>query len=371
MLRSTTTIIVEATKIELADWEKLEKTVSAVIVSLPDDSVNSIYLLGTQKRWDASEWRAAMPLPPEAQNSCSFIASVMSALAARNEFPRAIILVGAGEVFDLEDWVNLGNQARWATVRVGDDPSLAQFGITEFLPDQLALLAEFIQSPQSPRSSHSPAPSRFVKHQWQLDRTGYPMVYVDPLNAYWHLFPITKPQFENFLAGAPSPERSNAWYADLLKRSPRLSPVAASYMDYERLFVGGVLPDDVQSYIKWHGQGVRLPTVEQWRAAFKWLGAQDVSAMPADMERQLAPTAYCMWNKLLEELQPTTLLDLSLMQNGMLEWVEGQNKAPLGMGAPRQKFRAGFHDVGKPFEPTAFALTHRNYFSGFRLLKSA
>ncbi len=360
-------LIADASESAAALWDTTTKVVADLISLLSDDSVLGVHLLGTRRCWEAAEWRADMPLPPEASGSGSFVAPVMGELRARRETPEAILLASAGPVFDLADWI--GNSARWAIVHMDGEPSQeANEYVIEATPDALAAMLERLQV-AAPLSHPPPVPLGFVKHRWKVDRAGYPLVYIPPLEAYIHLFPVAKPQYEQFLADARPKGCGDNWYLDLLKLNPRLSPAADSLVDYERLIITGVLPDDVRAYVHWQGPEYDLPTPNQWREAFQWMEAQDASVQPANLP--LDAVAYRLWNGLLDELQPKTLLDLSLMRNGVVEWVSGPGGAWLGMGQPRESFFPNFHDAlyDKPFEPTS--LTRRSRLFGFRLMRRA
>ena len=361
-------VVADATASAVQFWPQTAKAIADILAVLPKGAASSVHFLGTRSYREADEWSAEMLPPPEANGNCRLIAPVMRILQARHEHPVAIVLVTTGPVFDLADWVD--NGARWAWVRMNNiaqlPPDLAS-RVSEVMPDNLASLVDLLDSPSTTLPPHHPVHSAFVKHQWRLDRAGYPMVYVEPLKAYAHLFPVAKPLFEHFMAEARLREYNDAWYADVLALNPRLS-TAVSFADYEQLFISGLLPDDVLAFARWHEQGTRLLSVEQWRAMFRWMENQDVSALPFELERELAPTAQCLWAGLLTELRPKTLLDLSLMRGGVVEWVEGPNRALLGMGQPRETFHPMFHDAlhDKPFEPTS--LSRRSKLFGFRLI---
>ncbi len=295
---------------------------------------------------------------------------IMAELRVERVQPQVIVIVGTGEVFDLTDWIE--NGMHWVLVRVGSKSLQSPDGrALEVTPENLDPLYDLLHAPSGAISPfHSSMLSGFVKHQWALDRVGYPLVFAPLLDAYVHLFPVAKPQFEHFLAEAGLRSRGDVWYAELLKLNPRLSPTATSFAEYEQLFITGLIPDDVQAYLHWHRHSYSLLTVENWRGAFRWMEAQDISVLPAGLERDLAPTARRLWDGLLQELHPRTLLDLSLMRNGVIEWVSGQSGTWLGMGQPRNHFYPNFHDPlhDDPFKPSPS--TPRNRLFGFRLMRS-
>ncbi len=361
-----TALVVDAS---VSLWAKIAQLTSDVMAALPDGAVLGIHLLGTRLRWESDDWRAAMLLPLEASASPRLLAPVMAALRARHDQPSAIVLIGAGDILDFDDWAD---RASWAWIRMGDESQSGLEGsAAAFEPNQLVQLSDWLHTSARFSSPRLPPPSGVVEHQWELDRAGYPLVCVEPLGIYMHLFPVVKPQVESFLAEARQATYDSTWYAELLKLNRRLSPAARSLAHYEQLFVTGLLPDDVQAFARWSGPGYAAPTVEQWRTAFQWLEKQSVSILPAKLERDLSPTAHRLWAGLLDELRPQTLFDLSLMRNGVVEWVSGPGGTWLGMGQPRESFYPNFHDAlhDKPFEPTS--LTRRSRLFGLRLMRSA
>jgi hypothetical protein len=364
----TIALVADATDSAAPFWEQTAKTIADLVAALSGSSVLSVYLLGTHLHWAASAWRPNMPIPPEASRSGSFLAPVMAELRMMRVVPDVGIVVGTGEVFDLEDWGN--GVARWILVREGDRSLQNADGrLPELAADESDRLVDLLHTTPSDISRPSlPRQEGRVEHQWRLDLTGYPLVYVPPIGTYVHLFPIAKPQFECFLAESRLSEYGDAWYATLLEINPRLSPAAVSFADYERLFVTGLLPSEVQAYISWHGQGFSLLSSGQWLEVSRWMETKDLSVLPADLEHDLAPTALQLWDGLLRELHPRTLLDLSLMRAGVVEWVHESGRPCLGMGHPRQCFRPGYHDITRPYEPTPAMLKCRSKFFGFRLM---
>ncbi|MBC8254988.1 MAG: hypothetical protein H8E35_13325 [Ardenticatenia bacterium] len=361
-------LIADASESAAPFWAQTARTVADLIAELSVDSVSSVRLLGTSLRWEPDEWHPGMLMPPQARNSGSFAAPVMSALDKARENPPVIVIVGTGEVFDLADW--LGSGVSWALVRVGS-VSLqgASSRVLELTPGSLGALDHLLRTAMPAAPSTRPPPgSGFIRHEWTTDRAGYPMVRVEPINAFVHLFPLAKPQFEQFLADARLPGHGDAWYADLLSLNPRLSPMSDSLTDYERLFVTGLLPEDAQAYVNWHGGGLRPFTIREWRRAFRWMYQQDVSALPHELEVTLTPTAHRLWDGLRSELQPRTLLDLSLMRGGVVEWVNDAGRRWVGLGKPRNSFFQNLHHpLLDEFVPTSEAWRSRIW--GLRLMR--
>ena len=186
-----------------------------------------------------------------------------------------------------------------------------------------------------------------------------------------HLFPVAKPQFEAFLAAAPaSPARRDAWYGGLLALNPRLSPWSGSLASYEQMFITGLLPEDVQAFAAHLGPGFRIPDVESWRTAFRWLAEQELSIPPARLEYEMVPAARRIWQGLLAALRPRTLLDLSLMQGGVLEWATAADGHFVALGKPRDAFDPNYRDPlrDRPWEPTTPIRRSKRF--GMRLIRA-
>jgi hypothetical protein len=364
-------IIADATESAAACWPKTARAIAGLLVALPAGSVAGVALLGTELMWPAEAWQPGLPLPTEASGAGSFVAPVMAGVKTRRLNPRWGVIAGSGEVFDLPDWTAAG--LSWALLRTGEASLQAADGrIAEFAAaDGLAALASLLGAePQiAPRRVQRELTGA-IKQRWALDPTGYPMIYVPPLAAFLHLFPVAKPQFEAFLAAAPSPARGDAWYGELLALNPRLSPWAPSLASYEHLFVTGLLPDEAQALTAYLGPDFCLPGVESWRTAYAWLAGQELSVPPAVLEYDLAPAARRLWHGLLAAIQPRTLLDLSLMQGGVVEWVTAPDGRLVALGKPRDAFDPNFRDPlrDRPWEPTTPVRRSKRF--GVRLLRT-
>jgi len=347
-------------------WQAVRNTISEILRIAPPEAVSSIYLLGTGQSWSPSEWAYGAPAALHLENCGSFVAPVCQAVHARGDSCAAIIIVGSGQVFDLGDWVDFATD--WVLLRVGD-ASLQPPGLRmrEYGVDALETVREIIADAHL--GSRTAAPgcglSGPIEQRWLLDRTGYPMVYVRPLDRYVHLFPNTKPQFEAFLAEARIPDRGDVWYEQVLELNPRLSPALVSMGTIERLLITGLLPADVAMFKDWYGLDYDIPTVSEWQEAHDWLASQAISVPPAALEAQMARPARQLWHGLLQTLAPGSLLDLSLMSQGVIEWVRQGEDSFAGMGTPRQRFYAGFHT--NPFHPTS--VTRRSRLWGCRLVR--
>jgi hypothetical protein len=348
------------------DWPQIARAVTTVCAALPLDVVEAIYLLGTKLRWAPAEWRDQMPAPA---SHLPVLAPIMTSLRRRRELPKAALLVGSAQIPDFEDWAD---QLTFAWIKLeADSPIALPSTVATFTVNALTDLTDWILSQAERAWSVRPAVSGIVAPlHWATDRSGFPLVHVGPLNAYWQLWPLTKPQLECFAVDVSPTDFDLSWYSQLLQLNPRVSPTNLSGRPYEGLLATGLLPREVEAWARWAGPGWRAPTPAEWRCAWNWLAQQPPSVPPPELERDLAPTAQRLWLSLSRVVQPASLLALSLMCQGVIEWVQEAGRW-LGMGQPRPTFDGNFRDAvnDPPLLPTPAALTRRSRLFGARLLR--
>ncbi|MCA9904513.1 MAG: hypothetical protein KC547_11700 [Anaerolineae bacterium] len=365
-------LIADSTESAVSCWSHTAQAIAELLTALPTQSVARIALLGTNFMWPVDAWRPDVQLPTGVASICSLVAPVLVAVKERGLNPRWIVIVGAGEVFDLPDWTAAG--MNWALLCTGDSSLRATDDLfAEFVaPDGIAALVNLLKTDATvPLQTKLRELTGAIQQQWALDPTGYPMIYVPPLNAFMHLFPVAKSQFEAFLAATPSPDRGDAWYTELLTINPRLSPWSASLVNYEQLLVTGLLPEETEAFAAFLGHDFRIPDVESWRAAYDWLAQQEMSVLTAGLEYAMAPTARRMWHGLLATIHPGSLLELSLMQGGVVEWTTLPDGRFVALGKPRDIFDPSFRDplYDRPWEPTVPIRRSKRF--GVRLMRSA
>jgi formylglycine-generating enzyme required for sulfatase activity len=176
--------------------------------------------------------------------------------------------------------------------------------------------------------------------QFSCDRTGFPLVALPALALEVQVLPVTKVQFERFIAEPNA--FGDIWYEEILTLNPRVSSRRFTIENRERLFLTGILPEEALAFAKWLGEGFDLPTVAEWRAIYKALAA-DLALqrhLAELLSHPVAPLARDLLRQIQEEVggaHPTSLLDLSLLSGGVVEWVR-QGNAWVGLGAPRPEF---------------------------------
>jgi len=178
------------------------------------------------------------------------------------------------------------------------------------------------------------------------------------------LLPITKGQFEQFVAASPRVKQKQ--YQEMLALNPATSPETFAVEEREQLFVSGVLPEEALIFARWLGKGFDLPTAEEWRAIMSALKKE-----PPPRQRPLTDAlegaALSIIANFEENLHIRTMLDYSLMRGGLVEWVR-QEKQLVGLGVPRPEFHPNLWD---PLvnEVTPLQPEKRVPYFGFRLVR--
>jgi hypothetical protein len=353
-----------------AYWEEIAHTIQLLCQELPEGSISSVNFLGAETTVPP-EYFAAGPVPPPCSGS-SFMAPVAGLLEKQRQAVDFALVVGAGQIFDLADWQQSRWINRWALIRVGDDENTLKppgVSIPEFSAAHLASLYTWLRTdaPTQPYRSDSRYSSSWASgdFRWLLDQTGYPLIFIPPLNAYSHLFPVVKAQFESFLIN--SGRFGDDWYQELLDLNPRLSYRQWNYDQYEQLILTGILPDEAEAFAKYQGTNHRLHTVNSWRATYQWLAKEGPAPPPPSLRHEgIADSAVEIWEGLLAQLSPKTMLELSLMGAGVNEWVYDQNQL-VGLGQTRIQFTPQLYG---PLEKTVpIRTTDRIKQFGFRLLR--
>jgi hypothetical protein len=178
------------------------------------------------------------------------------------------------------------------------------------------------------------------------------------------LLPVTKWQFEQFIAKTRKFNRSQ--YKAMLALNPGLPPEELTMDARERLFLTGILPEEVQAFARWLGEDFDIPTAEEWRAVNR---ALRLTPMPTHnlLSELVEEPAATIVAKLSTLLQPYSIFDLALMDNGLVEWVRlGQDW--VGLGAPRPEFHPNLWD---PFDHEVKTIQpdERLPYFGFRLVR--
>lgn len=364
--RGTIALVVDGSQSAEEYWSETRQAALELHSRLTKGAEVSLRLLGYSQPLTISDLESSLPL----RQGCSLIAPSLEKLAQRQSL-RMVIVIGSGEVFDLEDWIEHPLIDSWLLVKSGPD-SLQNSAnrLPEIAASQIDQIAHFLRRPPTPRNSIDYSPrlrSNEPTYQWEIDASGYPLVHIDPLGIWMHLFPVTKAQFERFIAAAPRSGFDDEWYSALLELNLRASFRSRDLAHYERLFITGVTFEEAISFGLWVGPDYSLLDVEQWRACFRWLDGKKAPALPSALFGGLARDARAIWNVIEDRLRPRTLLELSLMSRGVMEWTVDLSKGYVGLGDPRPE--SPFPPRLREWADIVKPLTARPIDFGFRLCK--
>jgi hypothetical protein len=270
------------------------------------------------------------------------ITPIMETLA-RDGRKRSVIIIGSGQIFDLDDWTDHPSFDGWLLVQTGKeslqspDGRIAEITLEQISGEAEILLSYFTRFP--PRETEPPSlDQNGYEYRWDVDATGYPLVFVEPLKAYVQLFPITKPQFEKFISSGARREYGDEWYDVINALNPRASYCNRDVPAREQLFMTGLTPVESETFGRWLGRSYALLTAQEWSACYNWFGEQAAPTVPLDLYDRLSRDALGIWEMVqdqwLEQSRPPTLRELSLMTQGILEWVVEQPGRHCGLGDP-------------------------------------
>lgn len=202
--------------------------------------------------------------------------------------------------------------------------------------------------------------------QLYFDPVGFPLVRLDGLGLSVSLLPITKVQFERFIAQPNS--FGDRWYEEVLEFNPR-SWRRADSGPREELFMTGVVPSEALAYASWAGIGFDLPSLEEWRLMYRKmtrtaLSGSSLSSLDSD---KVHPAARAIVESILRQAQPRTWGELALVEGGVIEWVRDGQKFG-GLGKPRPEFLPNVFNPERD-DPLLPLHNERSPYFGFRLVR--
>jgi hypothetical protein len=197
-----------------------------------------------------------------------------------------------------------------------------------------------------------------------LDKTNFPLLAVEAVGIEINLLPITKVQFAQFVEETGGANEQQ--YQEMVALNPAVSPNQFAIDERERLFVSGILPKEALAFARWLGQDFDLPTVKEWRAIYTALRRTSVPIRDELTTGMPEGPAKSILEK-LDTLNPNSMLDVSLMRHGLVEWVK-KGKSYAGLGVPRPEFQGNLWDpMINEIKP--ITLTDRVPYFGFRLVR--
>jgi hypothetical protein len=216
--------------------------------------------------------------------------------------------------------------------------------------------------------------------RFEIDSTGFPLLWVEAIAAWMHWLPVSKLQFERLSRQAPDRGFDAAWYDHLLALSPSVAPARVHSENYRNALLTGILPSEAQRFAAWLGEGFAVPTLDQWLLAWSALASQPAERdLPAALAFHLGEPVRTLLTRIDSALAVTaararryrTLADQMLLRWGVLEWVEQQGYPArwVGIGEPPRLARgvrvSPERGPVRPDRPEAF----RSYLFGFRLIR--
>jgi hypothetical protein len=211
-----------------------------------------------------------------------------------------------------------------------------------------------------------------------FDRVGFPMIRIEALDGYLHWFPVTKIQYETFLASDQGMCFDESGYAELLATNPRTTTKKLTPEDYWTAFVTGLRPSEVVPYAKWSQSmdpGVidTLPSQKDWIAAYGEL-KQSAAIEVADLA-EMSPSTRA--REVLIRVGRVTgsersVADQMLLRGGVMDWVKSGSRQGTwaAFGQPDPRFYATLFDPDSgrpsyPIDPEGVRLGSH----GFRLIR--
>jgi hypothetical protein len=206
-------------------------------------------------------------------------------------------------------------------------------------------------------------------NEYRIDKTGYPLILIPPYQVYMHILPITKIQFEIYLCSPSNIADDHQYYLKMLNENPRTSPAKIAHDTFQGLFATAVRPLDAISFAKWLGW-FDLPTVATWRACYLYLESNGSKNVLSNIlsDENLNQFARLTLTWLLAQNNLTSMLDVTLLKGGFLEWVYTDTTKTSwgGLGKPSNVIANPLTEAPKPPMGNDFSQHIRHF--GFRLI---
>jgi hypothetical protein len=209
------------------------------------------------------------------------------------------------------------------------------------------------------------------------DPAGFPMVWVEEIGAFMHWLPVTKIQFEKFIAATSDPQFNDAWYRLALELNPRIPVPEIGPTSYPHALMTGALPHEARRFAAWCGEEYSLPTLEEWQKAYAALAVLEAdAAVLADLLEEAGDLVRLSLTRIeaastaaARPGRKRTRADQMLMRLGVLEWAEQAGGVSwAGMGEPSPYFRTMW-SIGKGPAMATDPHASRSSVFGFRLIR--
>lgn len=183
----------------------------------------------------------------------------------------------------------------------------------------------------------------------ELDRTGFPMIWIEEIQAHIHYLPLTKVQLEDFICSVPDVDFNHDWYKEQLDQNPRVSACQIKKNNYWGAFATGLLPSETERLAHWYGDDFDIPSDREWQSAYQSLKNFPASKLDYPNLRERPAALIDGLDRVITGLthnieKRQTLADRMFLRWGVFEWVV---------------YQVGRHSWG------AYGETHDNFHSQF------
>lgn len=336
-------LIIDNSSSALASLDTARQAAQMIRTMSGDEQIKVFMLNGATPVSPLTLKQAIPPGINPQSHGCSLISPIMKKLVNEGQ-KRLVTVIGNGEIFDLGDWTDDPEFAGWLLVRTGDQSlqgktqQISEISVKELPLNEMDVFPSYFTRATRRPIQTTNVYDRLDRYEWRVDPAGYPIILVEPLNAYVHLFPITKPQFEKFLSDDSGLHLDDDWYAEILALNSRASYRQRDIPRRENLLMTGASIDETIAFGRWLGRNYQLLTVSEWYTAYTWLAENRASLPPADLEPSLSRDAIAIWNVVerewLDSNGTATLQDLAMMTRGILEWVTERSGKYCAVGEP-------------------------------------
>jgi hypothetical protein len=203
------------------------------------------------------------------------------------------------------------------------------------------------------------------------------MVWVPEIEAHVHRFPVTKVQFEVFLADLPDGWFAGDWYSRVTAANPRLSPAQLGMNNYWSAFITGVQAHEALRFARWLGDGFSLPTQSDWDGLLSGALPAPLAPPPVAITSRVRARREQLLHR-LEEISTDVASNTGrllaageprFLDLGVIEWVEAMEEVGgwSGRGSPHPAFFANLTSLDESLvAPDDDEIFRGPY--GFRLL---
>lgn len=192
------------------------------------------------------------------------------------------------------------------------------------------------------------------------DITGFPLVHLLDTGYAVHLWPVTRFQFER------------AW-----PQHPALRIAAnPDTENLENLLMTGIVPADITAFTAWlnsieraePGTRFQAPSVLQWRHIHDYMQFERMEKHLGAIEAACASSAaQNLLQTVMQKRAVHTLLELSLMREGIIEWAWDHDRW-TGLGQPSWDFYPNtFEPMNETIEPVEASKPQQIF--GLRLVR--